>query len=314
MVLWSLLNALQSSPGNASVFRDNRRDPAYAQWRAEADSQAARDPAVAEKLARLDQAMAQPAAPAQASPGGSGGSGFLVVLLVGGAVFAFLWYRRSAAARSSVAPPAALSGSAATRFRVGMTVPLDPTPFVLAAGTTKVVAPAGSGLVSIEAVGLLHDGNVGLHRLWLPGRAAFFQLHLGADGNPDECRYFSVLDQVAPASAQEWAFWLDPNEGMIGWPQFQTKDGRTYGRAWAPGNARVAPRQQTETVQELAGISQRQVQAMLYGGPTGLQPPAPATEYILVSAIEQSGQAWVEVFAGIDVNPASLTLPSRPIV
>ena len=40
---------------------------------------------------------------------------------------------------------------------------------------------------------------------------------------------------------------------------------------------------------------------------------APQTEYILVSAIEATGQAWVEIDAGIDINPAALTLPSVPL-
>ena len=52
---------------------------------------------------------------------------------------------------------------------------------------------------------------------------------------------------------------------------------------------------------------------MLYGGPTGGTPTAPQTEYILVSAIEVTGQAWVEIDAGIDINPAGLTLPSVPL-
>jgi hypothetical protein len=64
---------------------------------------------------------------------------------------------------------------------------------------------------------------------------------LGRDGMPDECRYFSLLDQITPASQDEWGFWLDPAQGMIGWPQFQTKDGKLYDRVWAPGGPRVAP-------------------------------------------------------------------------
>ena len=42
---------------------------------------------------------------------------------------------------------------------------------------------------------------------------------------------------------------------------------------------------------------------------TGGAAAAPQTEYILVSAIEAEGQAWVEVDAGIDINPAALQLP-----
>ena len=57
----------------------------------------------------------------------------------------------------------------------------------------------------------------------------------------------------------------------------------------------------------------RRLQAMLYGAPTGGAAAAPQTEYILVSAIEAEGQAWVEVDAGIDINPAALQLPGVPL-
>ena len=49
---------------------------------------------------------------------------------------------------------------------------------------------------------------------------------------------------------------------------------------------------------------------MLYVGPTGAPVPAPQQEYILVSAVDHTGQAWVDIHAGIDINPAALTLPS----
>jgi hypothetical protein len=51
---------------------------------------------------------------------------------------------------------------------------------------------------------------------------------------------------------------------------------------------------------------------MLYGAPTGGAPGA-ATEYILVCAIETRGQAWVQIDAGIDINPAALNLPHIPL-
>jgi len=217
-----------------------------------------------------------------------------------------------AAARglSGSAVPAGLSGSAASRFRVGMTFPIDPSPFLLASGVTKVKPPEAGGMISVEAVGLITDGRVLLHRLYLPGREAFFMLHLGSDGAPDECRYFSLLDQITPANRDEWGFWLDSAQGMIGWPQFQTKDGKLYDRVWAPGSGRVSPRQQVETVQELSGTTERKVQAMLYGARTGAAAPAPEVEYVLVCAIEQGDEAWIEVYAGIDINPVSLTLPA----
>ena len=327
VLAWSLLNSL-SRPQSVTYFRDNRDDPRYAQWRAEAERKAQSDPAVAQKLAELDNLIAQSKADTgPAVPSGSGGSGLLfVVIFFGGAVLFGLWFlRRRATAVAGAgatalggglaggpAPPA-LSGSAASRFRVGMTFPADPSPFLLAAGMTKVKPPEAGGMISVEAVGLITDGAVSLHRLYLPECEAFFMLHLGPAGTPDECRYFSLLDQITPASQDEWGFWLDPAQGMIGWHQFQTKDGKLYDRVWAPGSGRVPPRQQVETLQDVSGIIQRKIQAMLYGARTGAAPPAPDVEYVLVCAVEQNEEAWIEVYAGIDINPASLTLPAVPL-
>ncbi len=308
---WAMLGALSASD-RASYFQQSQFNPAYQQWH----QQVARDPGTAARLAALgDQASAAPAG-APVAPASGGSAIVWVVLFVAVAAFALLWLARRRAARplaagpSIASAPPGISGSAATRFRVGQTIPLDPAPFLLAAGVTKVQPPSGSGMISVEAVGLLEDEGVQLHRLYLPGRAGLFQLHLGADGAPDECRYFSRLDEVQPADQAEWGQWLDPAQGMIGWPAFQTKDGQTYDRSWAPGQSKVPPRQQTETLQTLGGVTQRRLQAMLYARATGAAPPAPQAEYAMVAAVDDGSQAWVEILAGIDVNPAALTLPA----
>jgi hypothetical protein len=308
---WAMLGALSASD-RATYFRQSQVDPGYQQWR----QQVVRDPTTAARLAALgDSASAAPSDVGATTAGASTGSSIVwIVLFVAVVAFALLWLaRRRAAQNPTVSSAPGISGSTATRFRVGQTIPLDPAPFLLAAGITKVQPPSsGSGMISVEAVGLLEDAGAQLHRLYLPGRTSFFQLHLGADGTPDECRYFSRLDEVQPADQAEWGQWLDPAQGMIGWPVFQTKDGQTYDRAWAPGQSRVSPRQQVETLQALGGLSQRSLQSMLYARPTGAAPPAPQGEYVMVAAIEDAGRAWVEIVVGIDVNPAALTLPAVP--
>jgi len=320
VLAWSLLNSL-SRPQAVNYFHDYRDDPGYAQWRAEADRKAASDPAVAQKLAELDSLMAkakaQPVTPSPAQSDSGGAGGLFIVVLFGGAILFGLWMMRRRAAvvagGGSMAMTPGLSGTAQSRFRVGMTFSVDPSPFVLAAGMTKVKPPEEGGMVSVETIGLVNDGGVALHRLYLPGGDAFFMLHLGRDGAPDECRYFTLLDRITPASQDEWGFWLDPAQGMIGWPQFETKYGKTYDRVWAPGSSRVQPRQQVETLQSTTGTVERKIQAMLYGARTGAASPAPAVEYVLVCAVEQADEAWVEVYAGIDINPAALTLPAVPL-
>jgi Protein of unknown function (DUF2491) len=322
LMLWSLLNTL-SQPGRSQFFYSNQDDPGYQQWRAQMNAAAAQDPAIREKLDDLDRQVAQlqgqPKTPGVLPPGAPSNAAapevdsddlVFVVLALGAGLFVLFWFwrRQRAQPAGSLAMPA-MNGSARTRFRVGMTFPVDPTPFVLAAVNTKVTGIDGE-MANVEAVGVLMDGTIPLNRLYLPGRANFFQLHLGRDGTPDECRYFSKLDEVSPSSQEEWGVWLDPAQGLIGWPQFQTRDGKTYDRVWSPGGGRIPPRDLAETRQDLTGTTGRTLHAMLYGAPTGATLPAPQTEYILVVAVEDRGQAWVEIHAGIDINPASLALPS----
>lgn len=340
LFLWFLLDTL-SRPGHAQWFYDHQDDPGVRQWREEAQRQAQSNTELRAKLDELDRQLAErqgqprnpddlpPDTPSEvahaspaASPGGPGAVTSILVLLGGGAFLFILWRgRRAERGTTRGGNPMTplrtagemlrhkLSGEGYTpsRFRLGMTLTLDPAPFVLAAGSTKVPAPPAAGqTVSVQAVGTLRDGAL-LHRLYLD-EANFFQLHLGAAALPDECRYFARIDQVTPADPDEWSFWLDDREGAIGWPQFQTKDGKLYERVWSPGGARVPPRRLDEAVTTAEGTQARTLQAMLYAAPTGARPPAPGTEYVLVAAVEAAGQAWVDISAGIDINPAALSL------
>jgi hypothetical protein len=251
----------------------------------------------------------------------------VIAALVGGLYVAFkIWRRvfRPAASASSSRPatsPATegqtvfdlfSSGKDKARapFRVGMTVTIDPTPFLLAGEAIKAKQPAASasGLTNIQGVGTLNSKALTLHRLYLTD-ADFLQIHLDKEGRPDECRLFHVIDEVDPADAAAWGQWLDKRDGMIGWRDFQTPDGKVYERAWSPGPPRIAPvkfHESEDSAKE--GVTLTSYECMLYRAATDLAAPAPETEYLLVSAVEREGQAWVEIAAGVDINPASLSL------
>jgi hypothetical protein len=117
----------------------------------------------------------------------TGGSGWVwIVVLAGGSGIAYLAWRRrhstSGGSSSMSRPPAnalqsagsmlrhKLSGEGYTpsKFRVGMTLALDPTPFILAAGAIKLPQPEGMGQVSVSSVGHIVAGNTQLVRLYLP--------------------------------------------------------------------------------------------------------------------------------------------------
>ncbi|MGF7176910.1 DUF2491 family protein [Azospirillum doebereinerae] len=284
----------------------------------------------------IDSSSAAAVAPDDAPAAKSSGFGLWVFVLLGIAVLFLLWRMRRRMDQKPGQPAAPKTANKAkggsdvplfgtlgnyvnqklsgqryspSLFRLGMAVTVDPTPFLLAEGATKVKAPdtGTDRLVSIDGVGTVTSGNATVHRLHLPD-GSFFQIHLGPDGQPDECRYFTPIDSVTPADADEWGFWLDEREGMIGWPEFQTKDGKLYPRVWSPGSGRIPPFDLSESLQTVRGTETVVSHAMLYGAPSGAKAPAPEYEYILVAAVERNGQASVEIAAGIDVNPASLAL------
>jgi Protein of unknown function (DUF2491) len=343
LFLGALLSNL-NRPGSSDFFHNNQNDPGYRQWRAEADRQAQDNADLRRKLNELDRQLAErggqpvvpgalpPDVPSEIAkapprrtppiPDDEGGSGWLwVVLLVGGSVLLYLAWRRHTAVAGGRSPGGGLQTAGAmlrhklsgegytpSKFRVGMTLALDPTPFILAAGSIKLPQPEGSGLISVSAVGRVVSGTTEFIRLYLPDGRSLVQLHLDAIGGPDECRLFGTIDEVTPADAQEWGAWLDPNEGMIGWPVFQTKDGKIHSRVWIPGDTRVSPFVMTEMIESLSAPRSVQSQVMLYAAPTGAADPAPVTEYVMVAAIQDGGRAWVEIRAGIDLNPATLQL------
>ncbi|MDB5361288.1 MAG: uncharacterized protein JWO51_2585 [Rhodospirillales bacterium] len=193
-------------------------------------------------------------------------------------------------------------------FRVGMVMEPDPTPFVLAAGATKVADPTGGDRLVVTAVSSLQSGGVSLTRLHLGESGAFLQLAVSAAGAVEECRFFTLIDRESPPDEATWDVWLNEDQGLVGWPQFQTLDGQLYDRAWSPGTGRIEPIQFDTTVTTLNDKFSMSTRAMLYARPTGLADPAPQTEYLMLGVVEDRDQAWVDLHAGIDLNPAALTL------
>lgn len=192
-------------------------------------------------------------------------------------------------------------------YRVGMTIEGDPSPFILGGSSLKVT-PMAHGRMTVEGVGRLNSRGNERVRLHFPG-GAFIEVVPASDGTPSEARWFSILDEVVPTDADEWGAWLDDREGMIGWIDFQTHDGKVYQRQWSPGGAeRISPRSLTEEIKTASGSHRVTTECMLYAASTGLSAPAPETEYILVSVVEENGRARVEIRAGIDLNASVLAI------
>ena len=175
-------------------------------------------------------------------------------------------------------------------FRVGMVMEPDPTPFVLAAGATKVEDPTGGDKLVVSAVSALRSGSVSLTRLHLGDSGAFLQLAVAPSGQVEECRFFTLLDRETPPDEDTWDVWLNPDQGLIGWPQFQTLDGQLYDRVWSPGLSRIEPLSFEATVTNVNGTFQLDTRAMLYARSTGLADPAPQSEYLMAGVVENQDQ------------------------
>lgn len=300
------------------------RDPAYL------PPGVPREVALAAPVTQRAQPSARAPSVTEASSEGGGGGSLLGILfflaIIGG--LGFLAWRHfgnrqgsGSVARSesmaSVATAAGIlrhkatgEGSTPHRFRVGMAIEIDPTPFLLAQGMTKVVLPEGlesGGLTNVEAVGRF-GGEGDFARLHLDDDH-MLEVHVDSKGTPDECRYFSVIDIVTPADADEWKVWLESREGMIGWSEFQTHDGKSYARVWEPGPQWVKPRLRREEIATVDGSRTVTQRSMLYAAPTGAAAPAPEAEFILITAVEDGATARVEIRAGIEINVASISIP-----
>lgn len=350
-LLWFLFSSL-NRPDYVNVFHNNTEDPGYQEWRQEAERRAQTDPAVGEKLKALDTKLAsmadQPRVPGQipsdvpsnllqqtTQPTAASlpddenaGDGYLFwLVVVGGAIYLLVHWHGKRKRRAGNTPSSkndnsldvsAHSGVESAepnpRYRLGQIVTVDPSPFLLAGGAIAAQLPTGAGAdgrLSAQSVSVLTAANNSFERLYLDD-FTYLQLHVDPQEAIDECRLFTVIDEITPVDQTEWANWLNEKTGVLGAAEFIMPDGAVYGRVWAPSNHRVPPIQFQEFQLTLQEEGQRREKAlylsMLYRRETGLPEPAPAVEYRLVSVVESKGEAWIEIAAGIDINPTSLSL------
>lgn len=250
-------------------------------------------------------------AAAPQAPASSGGGGWLIWLLLALAVAAAWWWwrrRTASAAAPPVTPQHAMAAKETqdmtVRTSVGAMVMLDPTPFLLVGSALGITPPRG-GPVSVDAVSTLTGGPVPIERLYLGSDGSFIELIRDRSGGVERARWFGRLAEVQPADAEEWGFWLDDADGMIGWPVFQTQDGRQWQRVWGTGGGRARPFSLHEEREDLEHRAARDLEAMLY------QRPADSGDtqlFLLVAAANTGPEAWVEVHVGLEINPMSLTL------
>ena len=190
-------------------------------------------------------------------------------------------------------------------------ISLDTVPFLIHGDKLAMERPGKA--CRVTAYGRIGMDGTTIHRFYLQDaadedRTALLQVVVDGD-SVAECRLFSSLDEVCPDSRDEWAFWLDEEEGYIGWSAFEDKKARVFDRIWGDEDEpRTAPVEFTETVyldrfgEKTLTVSHA---AMLYG--RWVDEETEMAEFVMLSAEEHSDEtALVQILAGIDINPGSI--------
>jgi hypothetical protein len=191
----------------------------------------------------------------------------------------------------------------ASRYRLGMMVTVDPTPFLLAGDALHTATP-DSGAMSVTGIGRPADGSGKWVRLHLPGGKDMVIVQTGPQDEPLEARLFHLLGTEPNGTEEEFQFWEAKGEGAIGWKDFTSKDGAVWGRVWEPGSDYVEPRTFTEEIEEVGGKRTVTSFSELYSRATGAPALAPQFEFLLLASIKERGV--VEIWSGVDINTASL--------
>ena len=207
----------------------------------------------------------------------------------------------------------AIDTSLPLQIHLGGSLVLDQTPFLIHGEAITQAPPPAECLVF--AYGHMDLGESTAHRFYLescedPQVKRVLQVVIGERDEVEECRLFASLDEVYPESAEDWDFWIGEEDGYIGLPTFEDKEGRTYDRAWGDDEGRMAPAEFTETLYlDRFGEKQATVShaSMLYG--RWIDEASDMAEYVLISREEHTdSSAMIQLSTGIDVIPESITV------
>ncbi|MCX5862696.1 MAG: DUF2491 family protein [Desulfomonile sp.] len=188
--------------------------------------------------------------------------------------------------------------------------------FILGGIDLKIKRPDSAEVVT--SYGTFTVGGSTVHRFYMLSSETIYLLQIVSDARQtiEECKFFMAYDEIYP---EDWDFWLSEKDGYIGLGIFQTKDGTQYFRVWEnqdaesvveeddPGNrlTRIPPVQFIETIyMDPYGEKTETVKydSMLYGRRVN----DAVDEYLLLSAVNETSGASVQIMVGIELEQASI--------
>ena len=180
----------------------------------------------------------------------------------------------------------------------------------------------------VTAVGKQRIFGLDVYHSYLSDGKSFLRT-ISRNGTVQELSLFTSKDEIIPQTQADWEFWLgsyqrdstgewlrDSNgntliaeHGLIGWPQFQV-DGEppiVYTRAWGPGPEGTLPISYNEMISTglEGGDSMVNHESMEYVRQLG-DGPTVSTESLLVTMSQCNGEASINIFVGIQIDPKDI--------
>lgn len=184
-------------------------------------------------------------------------------------------------------------------MRIGGKVGIDTTTFLL--HEEELITEKPSSEYYIIAHGIVFIEGERVDRVYLStGKTTEAVLELMPDPNDGTCeaRFYIPFDRVYPQTDEEWAFWLDDNEGYIGWEAFELNE-IIFDRLWMPGAQRVKPLQFMEKLQTSTESIDVNHETMMYG--RNLSGNEELAEYVLVELNSSANEDFISIMTGVEM-------------
>ncbi len=184
-------------------------------------------------------------------------------------------------------------------LRIGAILAVDPAEILRFAGLDLSFTPP-QGELLVEALSRTPLFGLSLVRAYArQGQdTVLFQFNLDAAGTVNDISLFRLLEEIRPATPEDWGLWLDPG-GLIGGVDLNAPNGRRYLRQWGDGDY-AAPVAMEEAIFSDPNAPPRRVahQMQLYARELGEE-----NENLLLSADTEPDAALVRAWVGLDLTP-----------
>ena len=142
---------------------------------------------------------------------------------------------------------------------------------------------------AISTIGLVESNLALIRIIYLADGKTFIRL---VKVNDDfEATIFHLHEEIFPQNEEEWKFWIDPKEGLIGWPQFQLNSD-VYDLIW--GN--------TKEYQEVMVPLYGKIIPIIHQGAEYTRKVKDTVEHLLVQTCIFDDDCSINIYIGVKIE------------